>query len=148
MHNNDDLMMKTPISLARLAAAMFTAALVAALALAIALHVMAASGPETVVPGLSQLLGMSVFFTFFTVPVAAIMALPVAWLWRRFGPLPAWLGAAFGGIGGVLGGYGLLLLSFVPAIHWQAVLWFGLGGAAAGLAVGLIMGGARRPAVA
>lgn len=141
--NQENLAVKTPISLLRLAAAMFVAALVAALALAIALHVMAHSGPETVVPGPAQLFGMSVFFTFFTVPVAAVLALPVGWLWQRFGPFSAWLCAVLGAAGGVLAGYGLLLLSFVPVVRWESVLWFGLGGAAAGLAVGLIMGNAR-----
>lgn len=138
--------MTAAISLPRLAAAMFTAALVAALALALALHFMAQSGPETIAPGLAQILGMSLFFTFFTMPVTAVFALPVGWLWQRFGPMPAWLCAAAGATAGMLGGYGLLLLSFVPAVRWESALWFGLGGAAAGLAVGLIMGSARRVA--
>lgn len=140
--------MATPISFLRLVAAMIAAGLVAAVALVLALHFMShsATTPESL--GALQLLVMSAFFCIFTLPVAAVFALPVGWLWQRFGPIHPLLCALLGALCGLIGGYGTLLLTFVPNVNAVSALWFGAGGAAAGLAVGWIMSGDRVQAAA
>lgn len=136
-------LMNTPISFPRLVAAMFFAAVVAAFTLALALHFMAQGAQPLVAPTVAQFLGMSLFFTFFTMPVTAVFALPFGWVWQRFGPIRVGWCALLGAVSGLVGGYGLLLLTFMPTVRWESAIWFGLGGAAAGLAVGSIMGSGR-----
>lgn len=140
--------MTAPLSFPRLVAAMIAAGVVAAFALAVALHFLSQSDGSLTLPTVPQLLGMSAFFCFFTLPVAAVFALPVGWLWQRFGPLRLSSCAALGAACGVVGGYGFLLLTFVPTLRWGSALWFAAGGAAAGLAVGWVMRGDCRAAAA
>ena len=127
---------------------MIVAGVAASVALVLGLHFMSQSdkSPETL--GLVQVLVMSAFFCFFTLPVAAVFALPVGWLWQRFGPIHPLYCTVLGAACGLAGGYGTLLLTFVPNVNALAALWFGVGGAAAGLAVGWIMNGDRAPVVA
>ena len=66
-------------------------------------------------------------------------ALPAGWLWRRHGPIHPMKCALLGAVGGVLGGYGLLLLAFVPTPGWSSTLWFALAGSAAGFVMGHVM---------
>ena len=135
--------MNIPISFPRLVAAMFFAAVVAAFTLALALHFMAQAAQPLVTPTVAQLLGMSLLLMFFTMPLAAVLALPFGWVWQRFGPIRMWWCALLGVVSGLVGGYSLLLLTFMPTVRWESAIWFGLGGAAAGLVVGSIMGGGR-----
>jgi MFS family permease len=135
--------MKTPISFGRLLVAMFAAGVIAAISLSAALQMASATGQNPDSLSLLSLLGMSVFFCFFTVPVAAVFALPAGWLWQRFGPIPLWLCVLLGAVCGCVGAYGTLLLTFVPTFNVSAASWFAIGGAAAGLAVGFIMGRQR-----
>lgn len=119
---------------------MLVAGGVAALTLALALNMIAAGERGIEMPRFGQTIKMAAFFGFFTLPVAVALALPVGWLWRRFGPLRAWTCVAVGALCGVLGGYGLLRLVFVPTIHGLVALWFAIGGAAAGLALAATLG--------
>jgi hypothetical protein len=132
--------MTTPLSLPRLLLAMTAAGLVAALTLAFALNLIA-DGPRGVeLPALGNVLVMGLFFCAFTLPVAAIFALPAGWLWQRFGPF-GWIACLLlGALSGVVGGYGLLRLIFVPTLQWPVALWFGLGGAVAALAFRVCIG--------
>lgn len=136
--------MRTRVSVYRLVAAAIVSAVSAALALTLALH-FAAHGAAPQLPTVAQVLGMSAFFSLFTLPVALALAWPVAWLWRRMGPLALGKCALLGAIAGVLGGYGLLLLAFVPTPGWTATLWFAAAGAAAGMAMGRVLGGDAAP---
>ena len=132
--------MTTTVSIQRLLAATVVSAISAALALTLVLH-FAAHGADPQWPTLAQLIGMSAFFSLFTLPVAFAFALPVGWLWRRLGPIHPAACALHGAAAGVLGGYGLLLLAFVPTPGWSSTLWFAAAGAAAGLAMGGVLRG-------
>ncbi len=132
--------MTTNLSMQRLLAATIVAAVSAALALTLALHV-AAHGSAPQWPTAAQVIGMSAFFSLFTLPVAFVLALPVAWLWRRIGPLHPAQCALLGAVAGVPAGYGVLLLAFVPTPGWVSTLWFTAAGAAAGLAMGHLLRG-------
>ena len=140
--------MTSGISFPRLVAAMIAAGVAAAVALVLALHFMSRSATSTETLGVVQVLVMSTFFCFFTLPVAAVFALPVGWLWQRFGPIHPLLCALLGAACGLIGGYGTLLLTFVPNVNAVSALWFGAGGAAAGLAAGWIMSAYRPQAAA
>jgi len=136
--------MTTPLSLPRLLLAMAAAGLAAAIVLALALNLIADARHGIAVPEIGNTALMALFFCFFTMPVAAVFALPAGWIWQRFGPFRWWNCALIGALCGVVGGYGFLRMVFVPTLQWPVALWFGLGGAAAGLALGLIMGQSGR----
>lgn len=132
--------MSTTLSIPRLLAATVFAAVTGAFALALGLH-FAAHGSSVQLPTVAQLLGMSAFFSLFTLPVSIAFALPAGWLWRRNGPIHPVKCALLGAVGGVLGGYGLLLFAFVPTPGWSSTLWFALAGSAAGFVMGHVMHG-------
>ena len=132
--------MSNAISFPRLPAATVFAAVTGAFALALGLH-FAAHGSSVQLPTVAQLFGMSAFFSLFTLPVSIAFALPAGWLWRRNGPIHPVKCALLGAVGGVLGGYGLLLFAFVPTPGWSSTLWFALAGSAAGFVMGHVMHG-------
>lgn len=140
--------MTARISFSRPGAAMIAAGVVAAVALVLGPYFMSQSdtSPETL--GVVQVLVMSAFFCFFTLPVAAMFALPVGWLGQRFGPIRPLFCTMLGALCGLIGVYGTLLLTFMPTLNASSALWFGVGGAAAGLAFGWIMSSERVPLAA
>jgi len=117
--------------------ALFAGGLIAALAMAVLLAVFAnidAHVPVTTDLDLSHIVGMSVFFCFFTVPVAVILGVPFYWFLRRFGLLRV-------SVCSVLGASAGMLIPYV--FHIEAALigmvWFGLSGAAAGAMMGMLL---------
>lgn len=126
--------MTAPLSLSRLLLAMTAAGIVAAMTLALALNLIADGQRGVELPSLGNVLVMGLFFCAFTLPVAAIFALPAGWLWQRFGPFGWPTCLLIGALCGMVGGYGPLRLIFVPTLQWPVALWFGLGGAVAALA--------------
>jgi hypothetical protein len=82
---------------------------------------------------------MTVFFCFFTLPVATLVALPSHWLWSRYGPIHSLYCAAIGGVIGILTLYIPLLTT--SSLHWKGVatIWFGFGGIAAAVFFGWIV---------
>ena len=71
--------MSNAISFPRLLAATVFAAVTGAFALALGLH-FAAHGSSVQLPTVAQLLGMSAFFSLFTLPVSIAFALSAGWL--------------------------------------------------------------------
>ena len=113
--------MPQPLSFPRLICATFVTGDTAAFALPLTLHYMAHRGGgndcgNDALPTVGQWLGMRVVFCFFTLSAAAF-ALPFGRLWRRVGPIHQSLCALIGAVCGVLGGYGLLMLTFTPTVN-------------------------------
>jgi hypothetical protein len=123
--------------LRRLGLALFAGGLIAALAMAVLLGVFAnidAHQPVTTDLDLHHVAGMSVFFSFFTVPVAVVLGVPSYWLLRRLDLLRVWVCSALGAAAGVLVPYTFHLTADV-----MGLVWFSLSGAAAGAVMGMLL---------
>jgi hypothetical protein len=131
--------MNHAVSLTRLLVAMTLAAVLAALCLSLGLALVSLNGQSYTELALSDLIIMAIFFCFFTLPVATVFAFPVLWLWQHFGPIHPLIGIPLGAVCGLVGGYGLLLLTFIPEVNWVTAGGFGVSGAVSGLAVCWIM---------
>lgn len=121
----------------RLFLALFAGGLIAALAMALLLAVFAnidAHEPVTTDLDLSHVVGMSVFFCFFTVPAAVILGLPFYWFLRRFGLLNVPVCSVLGAAAGMLIPY---VFHLKPALI--GMVWFVLSGAAAGATMGMVL---------
>jgi hypothetical protein len=125
----------------RVGLALLTGGVIAALAMSVLLAVFAnidAHQPLMTDLTLSHLVGMTVFFCFFTVPIAVVVGAPLYVLLRRSGLLRVSGCSAVGGVVGLVVPYAFRL----GGDGWMAMVWFGLSGAAAGAMMGVLLRGA------
>jgi hypothetical protein len=138
--NGEKLGQREPL---RVGLALFAGGVIAALAMAVLLTVFAnidAHQPVMTDLTLGHLVGMSVFFCFFTVPIAVVLGAPLYVLLRHFDLLRVSVCSALGAVVGVLAPYAFHLES----ADWIGRAWFALSGAAAGALMGVLLRSAVR----
>jgi hypothetical protein len=115
---------------------------VAAIALAVLLLMLANSDsgrPLFTDVSLHRVFWSSLAFCLFTLPIAWSCGIPIYLLFRHLHLLRVWICEVTGAVVGIAIPYGFRLFGFTVSLPWQAILWFGLSGAAAGAVMGALL---------